>query len=708
MLVSADVTELILDRAHSAVISMDEHGVVSYWNPSAERTFGIPSEQAVGRTVAELIVPERLRTAHIAGLGRFLAEGKGRILDQRIELDALRADGSEFPVEVTVSALHGDDGWSFHAFVLDVSERRAAEQEREQLTEELRAALRGAQRRFDAIVGSLSDPVTIRSRDHRFVYANGAALDYLGFDSWERLRETPPSAIMNDYEVRGEDGREIAMDDIPSVRILRGEPAPPLLIRTVHRLSGEERWNLLKAAPLLDEQGEPEATIMIIEDVTVLRRAQLRSSFLAQAAETLASSLDYEQTLHNVAQLAVPRIADWCAVDLLDEDGDRRTVALAHMDPQQLAVAQELHAHLPERVDPTQALGRVLRTGESVLHPRIDDEMLVRTARDERHLQLLRALRLRSVLIVPMRLGARILGALTFGAESARLLDRHDVELAEQVAARAATAIENARLYSERSAIARTLQRSLLPERLPEMPGYELASMYVPARETSMVGGDFYDVWPLADAWMVAIGDMAGKGIEAAALTALVRHTLRAASEFDSSPAKLLALVDTTLKKRAQLSVCTALCLRVQAETVTMAVGGHPLPLCCSASGVRPLGGYGPLLGAFPDARWQEFSVRLRAGSSLVAYTDGVTDAQDAQERRFGAARLRDALAAHAGDSAAALMDGLAGALDAFQSGAHADDTAVLALRRSGGLGGEGEAPPARTLAHAPTIGSAA
>lgn len=708
MRVSADVTELILDHAHSAVISMDERGVVSYWNPSAERIFGISSKQALGRAVAELIVPERLRAAHRAGLERFLAEGKRRILDRRIELDALRGDGSEFPAEVTVSALHGEGGWSFHAFVLDVSERRAAERERERLTEELRAALRGAERRFDAIVGALSDPVTIRGRDHRFLYANRAALDYLGFDSWERLRETPPSAIMDDYEVRGEDGREIAMDDIPSVRILRGEPAPPLLIRTVHKRSGEERWNLLKAAPLLDEQGEPEATIMIIEGVTGLRRAQLRSSFLAQAAETLASSLDYEQTLHNVAQLAVPRIADWCAVDLLDEDGDRRTVALAHMDPEQLAVAQELHAHLPERVDPTQALGRVLSTGQSVLHPRIDDEMLARAARDERHLQLLRALRLRSALIVPMRLGARILGALTLGAESARVLDRHDVELAEQVAARAATAIENSRLYSERSAIARTLQRSLLPERLPAMPGYELASMYVPAHETSMVGGDFYDVWPLADAWMVAIGDMTGKGIEAAALTALVRHTLRAASEFDSSPATLLALVDTTLKKRAQLSVCTALCLRVQGETVTMAVGGHPPPLCCSAAGVRPLGGHGPLLGAFAGARWQEFSVRLQVGSVLVAYTDGVTDAQDEHERRFGAARLRDALAAHAGESAAALMDGLAGALEAFQSGAHADDTAVLALRRTGGVGGGEETTPSPTLARVPTIGSAA
>src|SRR6202044_2166925 len=113
------------------------------------------------------------------------------------------------------------------------------------------------------------------------------------------------------------DGREIQMRDIPSVRILRGEPAGPLLIRTVNRQTGVQRWNLLKAAPLLDENGDVEATITIIEEVTEQKRTELRNAFLAEASGVLASSLDYEQTLRNVAELAVPKIADWCAVDLV-------------------------------------------------------------------------------------------------------------------------------------------------------------------------------------------------------------------------------------------------------------------------------------------------------------------------------------------------------------------------------------------------------
>ncbi len=693
-----DLTELILDRAHNAAILMDEQGLVTYWNPSAERIFGVTRDEAVGHTVAELIVPERLREAHLTGLHRFLAEGVGPVLDRRMEISALRADGSEFPVEMTISA-HRDGGrWFFHAFVQDIADRTEGERERERLVEELRGALRGSERRFDAIVGSLADPVTIRDREHRFVYANRAALTHLGFESWEQLRETAPAAIMSDYLVWDEHGHEIAMQDIPSVRILRGEPADPLLIQTVNRDTGVQRWNLLKSAPLRDERSEVEATITIIEDVTAQKRVELRSAFLAEASAALASSLDYEQTLRNVAELAVPDIADWCAVDLIDEDGDRKTVAVAHVDPNRLSLAETLRNYVPDRVDPEEGLGRVLHTGQAVLYPEITDEMLTQAAVDERHLELLRALGFRSVLIVPMRLGDRILGAMTLvSAESIRVLDQFDQEFAEQVASRAAVAIENSRLYSERSSIARTLQQNLLPERLPAIPGYEAASIYLPAIETSMVGGDFYDIWEVRGSWMMVIGDVTGKGIEAATLTALVRHTVRAASEFQASPAQLLAFVDATLKKRPSLSVCTALCMRLERDTATLAVGGHPLPLHITAREVRQVGKHGPLLGAFADARWQDFALELEAGSTLVAYTDGITDAQGGGDRRFGLRRLCDTLE-HLGDRPVTeVMGGLASKLEEFQAGTHTDDTAAIALRRLS----EGTTSEARLQRHA-------
>jgi serine phosphatase RsbU (regulator of sigma subunit) len=372
-------------------------------------------------------------------------------------------------------------------------------------------------------------------------------------------------------------------------------------------------------------------------------------------------------------------------VDLRDEDGDRRPVAVAHADPEQLKLAEELRNYEEIRLNPNEGIGLVFRTGQPVLYPEILDEMLVRLAADQRHLDLLREVGMRSVAVVPMSVGNRILGAMTLvNAESGRVLDDFDLRLAQQVADRAAVAIENARLYSERSSIAHTLQQSLLPEELPQIPGFELASVYIPAFESTEVGGDFYDVWELEDGWMLMIGDVTGKGIEAAALTSLVRHTMRAASEFESSPAELLARVDSILKKQRARSICTALCLRLFEDRALLAAGGHPLPLHVSSRGVNRVGEHGPLLGGFSDVSWEDTTVELEPDSILVAYTDGVTDAIGADGSRYGVQRLCDTLAQFRGCSATAVIEGLTVALGEFQIGAHADDTAALVLRRRG------------------------
>ncbi|MGA9860194.1 MAG: SpoIIE family protein phosphatase [Solirubrobacteraceae bacterium] len=555
----------------------------------------------------------------------------------------------------------------------------------ERLVRELQDALRGSERRFEAIVGSLSDPVTIRDRGDQLVYANHAAVVSMGFHSWEEMRAAPLDQVMATYRVYGEDGGPISMDDIPSVRILRGETPDPLLIQSIHRHTGERRWQLLKAAPLVDEHGEIEATIMIIEDVTERRRGELEATFLSRASEVLASSLDYEQTLRNVAELAVPAIVDWCAVDLVGEDGDRRSVAVAHVDPGRLALAERLRAYEPERLDPDRGLGHVIATGEPLLYREITDEMLALGAVDDEHLALLRSIGMCSAMTVPVGLGDRIFGAMTLvSAESGRSLDEFDLRLAQQVAARAAVAIENARLYSERSHVAHTLQQSLAPEDLPRIPGYELATLYAPAIEGAEVGGDFYDAWETEDGWILAIGDVTGKGAKAAAMTALVRHTLRAVSDYELSPARLLAQVDRALKRQRSLSICTALCLRLDGARITMAVGGHPLPLYVDQDGVRAIGTTGPLLGAFTDAGWAEESFDIGLGASLVTYTDGVTDALGVDGSRYGSDRLRATLARAPQLQAAELVTQLNAALDAFQSGAHADDTAVLVVHRSG------------------------
>src|SRR5947209_3506009 len=179
----------ILDLAHSAFVSMDEDGRIVYWNIRAEEIFGLSREEAVGRVLADTVIPERLREAHWEGLRRFRETGEGEVLNKRLEMTALRSDGSEFPVELTISALSEPEGWSFHAFVADVSERVRLDMERQLLLDDLQHALRGTEERLAVIVDALGEAVTIRGPDDHLIHANRAALDRLGLSSVEELRE---------------------------------------------------------------------------------------------------------------------------------------------------------------------------------------------------------------------------------------------------------------------------------------------------------------------------------------------------------------------------------------------------------------------------------------------------------------------------------------------------------------------------------------
>ncbi len=677
--------QAILELTHSAFASMDEDGRISYWNARSEELFGLDRSEVLGADLADTIIPERYREAHREGLSNFLRSGEGEMLNRRVELSALRGDGVEFPIEMTISALADPDGWSFHAFIADISDRQDAAREREQLLDELQQALHGSEQRLSVTLDALAEAITIRAPDDQLIYANRAALARLGLDSLEELRNADPRALMNDYETTDEHGRAIAMDDLPSVRLLRGEQPEPLMLRSVKRSSGQELWSLLKTTSVRDSRGSIQAAVTIIEDVTAAKRAALRTEYMAQAGEMLASSLDYQQTLRNVAGLTVPQIADWCAVDLFDEEGRREHVAVAHADPQKLAMINRLRASAPEELDPGRGLGRVLRTGEPMLYPEVSDELLVAAAADAQQLDLLRAVGLRSLLIVPLKIRGQTIGALTLvSAESGRTFDDDDVRFAEQIAERAAQAVENARLYTERSEVARTLQRSLLPEALPQIPGWEISALYRPAGHGNEVGGDFYDVWEVDGDWLVMLGDVTGKGIAAAALTSLVRHTARTASEFDHRPRQILEHIDAALKRSESLSVCTAICLRISASGCTLALGGHPLPLCASASDVREVGQPGTLLGAFATTSIVESPFAMSPGETLVAITDGVTDAIGRDGERFGLERLRRVLAEAHEAAPDVVRERLIGALDEFQVGAQADDTAAVIMRFCG------------------------
>ncbi|HEX2266598.1 MAG TPA: PP2C family protein-serine/threonine phosphatase, partial [Actinomycetota bacterium] len=279
-------------------------------------------------------------------------------------------------------------------------------------------------------------------------------------------------------------------------------------------------------------------------------------------------------------------------------------------------------------------------------------------------------------------------GAITFvTGESARRYDDAHLELAEALARRAATAIENARLFEERSYVARTLQQSLLPPKLPSVPGVELSSLYKPAGEAFEVGGDFYDVFPSrGSTWAVVIGDVCGKGPDAASVTGLARHTIRAAAVEESKPSRILqALNDAVHQQRTDNTFCTVAYVRVKpaAEGVALDVccAGHPLPMILRADGaVEAVGAEGTLLGIFPDPELTDRRGSLRPGDALVLYTDGVTD-QPGPEGRVGRKGLEEALSSAVGEDAASIAASIERAVTNGDGQTLQDDVALLVLR---------------------------
>src|SRR5918998_2981413 len=196
--------------------------------------------------------------------------------------------------------------------------------------------------------------------------------------------------------------------------------------------------------------GEELSASQVQLDITERRRAEDAQRFLAEAGEVLSSSLDYRATLSNVAPLAVPTLADWCAVDVVEEDGSLERLAVAHQDPQKVELAHELQERYPPDPDAPYGVHQVLRTGEAQMMPEIPQELIERAARDDKHREMLRQLGLSSYLTIPLIARRRTLGAITLVyAESGRRYREQDLRLAEDLARRAALAVDNSRLYGQ-------------------------------------------------------------------------------------------------------------------------------------------------------------------------------------------------------------------------------------------------------------------
>lgn len=548
----------------------------------------------------------------------------------------------------------------------------------------LSAVVRGLEHRLEATLTNLAEAVIVREVGGTVAFVNAAAARLLGFESPEQMTGADPEELMSFYDVFDEEGRRVSLADLPSAAAARGERPAPLLVRNV--ISGVEHWLLHKATPVFDPDGSPSLVVSVIEDLTEVKRAELAQRLLAEAGHELSSSLDYGETLQRVAQLAIGGLADWCGVLMRSEGDVLEAIAVAHADPGLAARAREVVERHPVRLGDPTGLAATIRSGRPRLIAETGPALSTGMTATEQA-ALAGELGMHSVIVAPLAVGGRPpLGALLLAmGASGRRFDEGAVELAGELARRAATAVENARLYAERSRIAATLQRSLLPPELPEIPGFRLAGLYRAAGEQNDVGGDFYDAFEVPGGWMVAVGDVAGRGAEAAALTSLSRYTLRTAARLLGRPIPALEQLNAALQERPGLSLVSvcAVVLREagggRAAEADVVLAGHPAALCVRGGVVERVGVFAPVLGAYEGGGWSAVTVALEPGDQLILYTDGVIDTVGESDR-FGEQRLAAALR-DAGGAADAVRR-IDQALTRFARGSQSDDTAVIAVER--------------------------
>ncbi|MEU6332241.1 SpoIIE family protein phosphatase [Streptomyces sp. NPDC047049] len=666
----------VFDLTRTAVVMADRAGVAQGWTAGAERLLGYPVSEAVGRPLADL----------------FAGVGAGSEQDRRWESRLASADGWS-----GLEAVRHKDGHrlDLEFRVLPVMDAPSGFSRLVLAAEMARTPWSGASRSFlEGILGMSPIGVAMVNAELQFVWLNDA-LEQMGGTSREqrlgkRLAEVQPGLAVEAIEA---EMRRVLRTGTPSVGYeYLGRPQ-----------SDPEREHAYSTSffRLEDEAGQVLGICYMVLDVTEGYRARQRMALLNKAGERIGSSLDVWQTAQELADAAVPDLADFVTVDLLDAllSGEEAADPLDAADllTMRRAGAQSVHEGCPEAVvaigepaayPPSAPVVASLTKGDSTLLRTLEtadgdpsDEDPVRAAR-------LRALGFHSLMVVPLRARGVFLGAATFARwQATGPFQPDDLVLAEEFVARAAISIDNARRYTREHTAALTLQHSLLPRALPEQCAVEAAYRYLPADSLSGVGGDWFDVIPLSGARVaLVVGDVVGHGMHAAATMGRLRAAVQALADLDLSPEEVLAHLDDMLNRvahdaNADDGVIGATCLYAVYDPVscrcTLARAGHPAPLLVGPDGAGELLDLptGPPLG-LGGMPFESVELPLREGSLLALYTNGLLLGK-ALDLDGGITRLRQALA----DPKAPLEDLCETVIGGLPGGRPVDDVALLLAR---------------------------
>ncbi len=412
------------------------------------------------------------------------------------------------------------------------------------------------------------------------------------------------------------------------------------------------------------------------------RRAADDLRFLARVGETMVESLDLETRLARLVHAVVPRLADWATVNLVTGDDSVETVAIAHRDPTKAEIAERLRGPYYGNPDSRQGTPVALRSGRSRLMSGVGERVLREHLRPETYDDVV-ALGADCAFVVPLLAGGAVYGtmaAMRGGQE--RPFNENDMWLMEELARRAAVAIDNARRYAHHTTVAEAFQVASLPSSLPQTPGLVFSAFYAPGKREATVGGDWYDAFALDDGRLVvSIGDVSGSGLPAAVIMGSVRQIVRGAAQLDGDPRVILRAADRALRSQFPSTMVTAFVgvIDLVRGEIVYASAGHPPPLLRVQDGTLvELATPGLPLGLRDDDEPPSGVSRYEAGALLVLYTDGLIESTRdiiAGDRALRAA-FADVTVRTAGDVASAIVEAV------LRDGAH-DDVAILTIGRT-------------------------
>ncbi|MFA1543325.1 SpoIIE family protein phosphatase [Actinomadura monticuli] len=492
-------------------------------------------------------------------------------------------------------------------------------------------------------------------------------------------------------------GRDRPVDAVVTMaRVwIRGEPDPMVVVAAgptttptddkPHRGAPRGRARTAQSAPADDEA---VATIVHRMDV------------LATASELLLDEPVFNETVavRRCARLLAAELADWAFIDLTGQNGGpggpmqggihaagagqelRRQVVMGPEDEHSVDAARML-----EEVEPAEGTlpHTVFVTRQSALRPHVENLDVLGVCPDGQ--PVCAKIGATSVLSVPIEDGDRAIGTITLAASGEYgPFDLMDLGVVQRLGRYLALVIRAARLYRRRAEVADTLQAGLLPKRLPKIPGVRVAAKYLTSTHGSDVGGDFYDVFRTENGWGLVLGDVCGKGEDAAAVTATARHCVRLASRWKAAPGDVLGVVNEALldEDRFVTAVMAGLTLETERIIVSLGTAGHPPAIVVRADGViRSASRGGVPLGLFEDFEAGLDTIDLTVGDTLILHSDGVLEACDMMRKEFGQERLLEALAGHAGDTPEGMLAGVEAALLDYCDGDLRDDVSMLALR---------------------------